>query len=169
MKPGLLLKTVALSLVVALGLVLGLSRLNAEGGSPAKLTPANKAFLANYETVRAALVADNLAGAKQAAAKITGQKAAETLASCQTIAQARQAFGELSKTAEKVAAGQPGYFVMECPMFHVDGKNAHWVQTSDKVSNPYMGQMAETCGSVVHGAGMGMHSMPMHMDGGSSM
>ena len=149
MKPQTLLKFITLTSVLALALIAGRSRLIAEGGSSANLTSANKAFLSSYEDVRAALVADNLAGARQAAAKIADQKAAEAIASAQSLDQARQAFGQLSKSAEKIVQGQSGYYVLQCPMFHVDGKNAQWVQTSDKVSNPYMGQMSETCGSVV--------------------
>ena len=149
MKPKSLLKILSLFSIVALALIVGRSSLIAEGSSTQGLTPANKAFLANYENVRSSLVADNLAGARQAAAKIADQKAAEAIASAQSLDQARQAFGQLSKSAEKIVQGQSGYFVMECPMFHVDGKNAQWVQTSNKVSNPYMGQMGETCGSVM--------------------
>lgn len=149
MKPQSLLKILALFSVVAFALVVGRSRLLAESNPAGGLTPANKAFLANYENVRSALVADNLAGARQAAAKIVDQKAAEAIASAQSLDQARQAFGQLSKSAEKIVQGQSGYYVLQCPMFHVDGKDARWVQTSDKVSNPYMGQMSETCGSVV--------------------
>ena len=43
--------------------------------------------------------------------------------------------------AEKLAAGQSGYYVMHCPM-----KKADWVQTSSKVENPYGGKEMLSCG-----------------------
>ena len=47
-------------------------------------------------------------------------------------------------TAIKLAAGQPGYFVLHCPML-----NAGWVQTSPEVSNPYGSAEMRGCGEVV--------------------
>ena len=49
----------------------------------------------------------------------------------------------ISVTAAKVAAGQPGYYIMRCPML-----NREWVQTSKEVSNPYGGKKMLTCGEI---------------------
>jgi hypothetical protein len=109
--------------------------------SAVPLTDQNKQFLANYEKVHQALVADDLATAKKAAADL-GSPGSD-LAKSETLDQARAAFEKLSAEAAKLAAGQGGYYVMHCPM-----KNKDWVQTSDKVANPYGGKEMLGCGEV---------------------
>jgi hypothetical protein len=109
--------------------------------SAAQLTDQNKQFLAAYDKVHHALVADDLAGAKKAAAEL-GTAGVE-LSKSKSLDEARAAFSKLSDQAEKMAAGQSGYYVMHCPM-----KNKDWVQTSDKVENPYGGKDMLTCGEV---------------------
>ena len=108
----------------------------------ADLSDADRQFLRGYETVRSALAADDLGHAKAAAVKLDG---AGALAKSDSLDAAREAFKSLSARAVKLAAGQPGFFVLNCPMV----KPGDWVQTSDKVSNPYMGKAMLTCGSVV--------------------
>jgi hypothetical protein len=109
--------------------------------SAAPLTDQNKQFLASYEKVRQALVADDLAAAKKAAADL-GPSGSE-LAQSESLDQARAAFDKVSGEAAKLAAGQSGYYVMHCPM-----KNKDWVQTNDKVANPYGGKEMVGCGEV---------------------
>ncbi len=109
--------------------------------SAAQLTDHDKQFLAAYDKVQHALAADDLAEAKTAAAEI-GSPGAE-LAKSNSLEEARKAFGTLSDQAEKMAAGQPGYYVMHCPM-----KKKDWVQTSDKIENPYGGKEMLSCGEI---------------------
>ena len=49
----------------------------------------------------------------------------------------------LSDKAKELAAGQPGYYIVHCPMLEKD-----WVQTSDKIANPYGGKDMTTCGEI---------------------
>jgi hypothetical protein len=107
----------------------------------AQLTDQNKKFLAAYEKVHHALVADDLAGAKKAAADL-GPEGSE-LANSKSLDEARSAFVKLSTDAEKMVAGESGYHIMHCPMLKKD-----WVQTSDKVANPYGGKEMVGCGEV---------------------
>ena len=54
---------------------------------------------------------------------------------------ARQAFADLSKTAEAKVAGQPDWHVFYCPMAKKD-----WVQHTTSIANPYEGKEMLTCG-----------------------
>ena len=107
----------------------------------ADLSEADKQFLANYEHVRAALAVDDLAQTKKAAVALAEEGAA--IANAQTIASARDAFAVLSEHAIKLAAGQSGYYVVNCPMLKKD-----WVQPSGTISNPYAGSSMPTCGMI---------------------
>ncbi len=107
----------------------------------AQLTDQNKQFLAAYDKVHHALVADDLASAKKAAADLGGS--GKEVADSKSLDQARKAFTKVSTEAEKMAAGQSGYYVMHCPM-----KNADWVQTDEKIANPYGGKDMLTCGAI---------------------
>jgi hypothetical protein len=109
--------------------------------SAAALTDQNKQFLAAYDKIHHALVADDLAGTKKAAADL-GPSGVE-LANSKSLDEARSAFSKMSAEAEKLVAGQSGYYVMYCPM-----KKKDWVQTSAKVENPYGGKEMLTCGEV---------------------
>lgn len=127
----------------------------------AGLDDGQKAFLAQYERVRAALASDDLAAAKSAAAPLAkdlaavakeqskaqpAADAAKKLASAASLAEAREAFKAVSKRAVHYAQGQKGYYVANCPM--VEGGGGDWVQTSTKISNPYFGKSMLTCGSI---------------------
>ena len=101
----------------------------------------NMQFLAGYEKARAALAKDDLAEAKKASADLGEPGTA--LAKSETLDAARTAFAALSGDAIKSASGQSGYYVMHCPMLKKD-----WVQTSDKVENPYGGKDMLSCGEV---------------------
>ena len=109
--------------------------------SAVSLTDQDKKFLVAYEKVHNALVADDLAGAK-AAANDLGTEGAD-LAKSDSLKDARGAFEKLSDKAKQLAAGQPGFYILHCPMLKKD-----WVQTSDKIANPYGGKDMTTCGEI---------------------
>jgi hypothetical protein len=108
---------------------------------PAPLSDDDKQFLAGYEKVRSALAADDLGGAKSGAATLGEDGVA--LAKSGSLKEARVAFEKLSDKAKKLAAGQSGYYVVNCPMLKKD-----WVQISDKIGNPYFGREMATCGEI---------------------
>jgi hypothetical protein len=107
----------------------------------AALSEQDKQFLTAYGKAHDALVADDLAGAKQAATDL-GPAGAD-LSKSKSLDEARSAFSKLSDKAVKLAAGQNGYYVMHCPM-----KNQDWVQTSTAVANPYGGKDMISCGQI---------------------
>ena len=65
------------------------------------------------------------------------------MAQSETIAAARKEFATLSARALQVTAGHDGYYHVNCPMLKKD-----WVQTTDKISNPYAGKSMLTCGVI---------------------
>ena len=105
------------------------------------LSDRDEQFLAAYGKAHDALVADDLAGTKQAAADL-GPDGAD-LSKSKSLDEARAAFGKLSDKAVKLAAGQSGYYVAHCPM-----KNKDWVQTSTTVADPYGGKEMLSCGEI---------------------
>ena len=105
------------------------------------LTSHDKQFLAGYEQIRTALAADDLNGAKKAAASLPD--AGTDIAKSQSLDQARAAFAKLSDAAVKLASGQPGYHVAHCSMANKD-----WVQTSTTIGNPYLGKDMAGCGEI---------------------
>jgi hypothetical protein len=107
----------------------------------ADLSDQDKQFLNSYGKAHDALVADDLAGAKQAAVDLG--PAGATLAKSKSLGEARLAFDKLSDKAVKLAAGQSGYYVAHCPM-----KNMDWVQTATTVANPYGGKDMISCGEI---------------------
>ena len=107
----------------------------------ADLSPADKQFLGVYEKIHGALVADDLGSVKKAAADLGA--AGTDLAGSTSLEQARTAFAKLGDKAVKLAAGQPGYFILYCPMV-----DKQWVQTSPNVANPYGGKDMVGCGEV---------------------
>ena len=111
------------------------------GSQAAELSPADKEFLAGYEKVRAALAADDLSGAKEAAEEMGEDGAA--IAKSQKIDAARSEFTKLSERAIQLGRGQSGYYVANCPMLKKD-----WLQTSTKISNPYAGSSMPECGVI---------------------
>jgi len=107
----------------------------------AALSDQDKQFLDFYVRAHDALVADDLTGAKQAAANLGAD--GETLAISKSLDEARSAFGKLSDKAVKLAGGQSGYYVYHCPMLKKD-----WVQTSTTTANPYGGKEMVSCGEI---------------------
>jgi hypothetical protein len=129
-------KILALFAAMALAFIGSAASLHA-----ATLSDQDKQFLTAYGKAHDALVADDLAGAKQAAANL-GPVGAD-LGKSKSLDEARSAFGKLSDKAVKVAAGQSGYYVAHCPM-----KNKDWVQTSTAIANPYGGKDMTGCGQI---------------------
>jgi hypothetical protein len=126
-------------------------RVATASGNSSSLAPEQKQFLEHYEMIRSALAADDFANAKQAAHILAESKNGEAalaaeIAKASSIKAAREAFKKLSASATKIAANQQGYFVMNCPMT----ENGRWVQTTDKVANPYFGASMLKCGSVAN-------------------
>ncbi|MFN2622451.1 MAG: hypothetical protein ABR611_06365 [Chthoniobacterales bacterium] len=107
----------------------------------AELSASDRQYLAGYEKARSALAADDLGTAKTAAASL-GDEGAE-LSKSTSLAEARSAFEKLTVKAKTLVASQTGYFVAHCPMLNKD-----WVQTSEKISNPYGGKEMVTCGEI---------------------
>ena len=101
----------------------------------------DKQFLAGYEKIHAALAADDLSAAKDAA-KDLGAEGAD-IAKATSLKDARASFEKLSSRAQTLAAGQSGYYVVHCPMLKKD-----WVQTSTTIANPYAGKEMATCGEI---------------------
>lgn len=110
--------------------------------------------LQQYEAVHAALVADNLAAAKKAGASLAAAAKEESLTDIEAVSQkladssslkeARAAFQTISVAVEKLVKGQPGYFIVTCPMI----QGSVWVQTTDKIGNPYAGKEMAGCGEI---------------------
>jgi hypothetical protein len=130
------MKKLGIILLVTLGVALGSALIQA-----APLSETDKHFLTGYEKVRSALAADDLGAAKTAAGEL-GDEAAE-LAKSSSLKEARAAFEKLSEKAKQLATGQAGYYVAHCPMVKKD-----WVQTSEKIANPYGGKEMVTCGEI---------------------
>ena len=128
--------------------------------TPEQATP----MLAAYERVRGSLAADDanvtaaareIEAAASAAAATPGASehykaiasGAAALATATELADARKAFGEISRHVVELLAADKmlaqGKFVFECPMAKGYRK---WVQTSDALENPYMGKRMLHCG-----------------------
>jgi hypothetical protein len=125
-------KLLLITLCMALGSALG---------QAAPLSDTDKQYLAGYEKVRSALAGDDLAAAKAAARDLGDEGAAFTKSN--SLKEARVAFEKLSDKAKQLAAGQSGYYVVNCPMLKKD-----WVQTSAKIENPYYGKRMLECGEI---------------------
>jgi Cu(I)/Ag(I) efflux system membrane fusion protein len=73
-------------------------------------------------------------------------------AAASDIKAVRAAFADLSDAMLAWLGSQPSpvkdsLAVVQCPMAR-DGKGAHWLQTGDKVRNPYFGSEMLECGTV---------------------
>jgi chlorite dismutase len=109
-----------------------------------------------YEVVRAGLASDDLAAAKNGATNLVlalqqelpeskgTAEAAQKLASSESIEDARAAFRTISSEVAKLAEGQPGFYIVTCPMV----KNGIWVQTNRTIGNPYAGKAMASCGEI---------------------
>src|SRR3954462_6785856 len=77
-----------------------------------ELSDSDKYFLAGYEKLRVALVADDLEAVNKAATELSDS--GFEVPRSENLERARLAFANASEIAIKEAAGQPGYFVMHC-------------------------------------------------------
>ncbi|MEY2577824.1 MAG: hypothetical protein QOI49_648 [Verrucomicrobiota bacterium] len=130
------MKTLGIILLVTICVAFGGATMQA-----ASLSETDKQFLARYEKVRSALAADDLGAARTAAGDL-GEEGAP-LEKSSSLKEARGVFEQLSDKARQLAAGQTGYYVVHCPMLKKD-----WVQTSEKIANPYYGKEMATCGEI---------------------
>jgi hypothetical protein len=159
------MKSIRILQVLGLFALLGLTVRAHDKNAP--LNDEQKAFLSQYESVRAALAADDLAATKMAAGAMTTEPKAtpaepmtpeqkerqvvfaatvKKIASADSLAAARDAFKQLSKRAVHFAEGKPGYYVAHCPM--VPNNEGDWIQTSKEIANPYFGKGMLTCGRI---------------------
>jgi Cu(I)/Ag(I) efflux system membrane fusion protein len=123
-----------------------------------------------YSTVQAALASDDLeqaqigatafAEAMKQAPKVEDEKEsvdafvspANQIANAASIADARQAFIELSGEMESLVShvgiiGKDKLYVAKCPMAN-GNKGATWIQSDKTINNPYFGSKMLRCGSV---------------------
>lgn len=125
------------------------------GGLQAEASePSYPRTLAQYESIRFALATDDPAAARKASANfaetITEEKAggpaliepAQSLAASVMLVDARKQFLLVSVEIAKLVEGKPGFKIYTCPML----KGSVWVQTSDKITNPYFGNAMLGCG-----------------------
>jgi len=128
------------------------------------------AMLAGYDSIQAALSSDSTTGIATAASAVAGAarlldatttepakahyaaiatEAANVAANASDIVKARQSFGELSKAVIALLVANPdlakGRVVVECPMTSTYKK---WLQTDDKIRNPYYGGTMLECGTI---------------------
>jgi hypothetical protein len=120
--------------------------LSAPAEAAATTPSSTDTMLTRYEAVRAALAHDDLPAARQAAALLSDQPAARRIAQAADLAAAREAFKALSTVAVGLAKDRPGYFIAFCPM--VPDDQGYWVQTTRRISNPYMGSRMAGCGEI---------------------
>ena len=109
--------------------------------SATELSESDKYFLDGYEQLRAALAVDDLTKANEVAERLTDS--GFNVPKSETLERAREAFAQASEIAIRLTAGQPGYYLVHCPMLNKD-----WVQTARKVENPYAGKSMSDCGVI---------------------
>ena len=133
----------------------GKSSLSAQNGA---FSDTSRTAMGEYESIRAALAADDLRSAQKASTKLAEtlktappkdpaspmQSSAESIKSAPALDKARQAFKTMSVSAIRLTDGVSGYHVINCPMT----PNGDWVQTNTTVDNPYMGKIMHDCGVV---------------------
>jgi hypothetical protein len=127
--------------------------------TPGETNEALKAVLTGYFEVKDALVSDDAAKAKEAAASLAGttgdyadelNESLNAIASTDDIEEQRTAFETLSinlyDAAKEGGAGMTIY-KQYCPMAF-DDKGAFWLSDDKKILNPYFGASMLRCGSV---------------------
>lgn len=110
-----------------------------------------KKLVISYEKVSTALVKDDMKAAKKASEELG--KAADAAKQdklskflvefnkAETLKDMRGKYKDVSKEVIKLVDKSDEYFVMTCPMAKAD-----WVQTTKKISNPFMGKKMPACG-----------------------
>lgn len=133
----------------------------------APLDESQKKFLAQYELMHAALAADDLDGAKQAAAVVAQMtvliknpegemvspayvREARQFADAKSLDEARDLFKPYSERAIHYGEHKPGFYVVKCPKWK--NGDARWLQITQAISNPYLGKRAPTCGTMLDNA-----------------
>ncbi len=135
---------------------------------PDEVLAALRTVLEGYDDVHGLLVADSVEGVGPPAERIAkalagaragatgapsaelerGERSAADLATARDVVGARRAFESLSRSMIRLAAADSrlahGRHVFTCPMTEGPGR---WLQTSDELANPYMGQKMLRCGS----------------------
>jgi hypothetical protein len=137
--------------LVALPAILATTPLPTNAGKAGIGQPSD--VLVAYEKVSQALANDDLAAAKTAAATLSEKAGedgkqtiaghADALAKSDSLDAAREHFKAMSGEAAKLAQGST-HHVVHCPM-----ANANWVQSGDKIMNPYLGKKMQQCGSII--------------------
>lgn len=146
--------------ILTLG-IQGLSADDPNSGPPGKspgsrlhkhTKPLDTRIFDQYEAVAEGLVRDNLDNAKNASSKLATSardegrtnigNAASKVADAASLQEARAAFKTLSSQIIEHSQGNSEYTIMTCHMVE-DGR---WLQSDEKVSNPYMGGKMPECG-----------------------
>lgn len=122
----------------------------------AKIT-LEQAGLDGYLTVQEALAADNLKAAQHAAKQLAQSVsdhglmiAAHKLEKASDIKAARKAFHTISNIiipALRHSEQASTLYLAHCPMAF-DNTGADWIQSGDKLANPYFGSMMLRCGTI---------------------
>ena len=134
------MKKLSCKLLCYLPMLCGLALVATPLVSRAALSEDDVKFMTIYEQIQKALIQDNLNSAKDAAHALANDQGAGVLKAAD-LKTARDAFADLSKTAEQKVAGDPEYHTFYCPMAKKD-----WVQHTTSIANPYMGKDMLTCG-----------------------
>ena len=131
---------------------------------PHRLTAEDRVLIQQYDTVRAALAADDLDSARIAASQLVDRtrdqrkirQAATSLMDANSLATARAAFAAISSRVIKLASGNAGYYRLGCSATMANCpapcepcetmKFGDWIQTSPVVKNPFMGRTHSDCG-----------------------
>jgi ABC-type phosphate transport system substrate-binding protein len=110
--------------------------------------------IAQYDSVRVALASDNLGAAKKSAETLAAAAKEESvnqileasgkLAASKSLEEARAQFQAISLELHKLVNGKPGFYAVTCPMI----KGSLWIQTSEKIGNPYAGKEMQECGEI---------------------
>ena len=136
----------------------------AGGCSRAATKPANSIsaadleVLTQYESMRAALAADNIAKAHSAGEKllkavdaegvtpgiVKSRLASKIMAESYRLEVLRAAFKEFSQSLVPVCRGVDGYYIVSSELIS-DGV---WVQTSQVIDNPYLGRSMALYGEI---------------------
>ncbi len=146
---------IALALAV-LGLFSGCSR--APRKAAATISAEDRAVLAQYEAVRAALANDDLRRARLAGEKLlkaveapgVSPAIAKTKATAKTLAESfridlsRGAFKEISTALIPVCEGTEGFFVVSSTLV----SDGNWIQRTTEIDNPYLGRAMATHGEI---------------------
>jgi hypothetical protein len=126
-----------------------------------KIAGDTDAILAGYMNIENALIEDNGGSAREEAIKLLNhatalnethmKKTLEELSKAVGLNEQRKHFATLSKELytiyKEIGLDGKTLYWNHCPMA-MEGKGAYWLSLSEKINNPYMGQMMPDCGSI---------------------